>query len=126
MDRAGLTCAYKFKLDSLRDDARGYPAARRFREAAAERACFESAAGDAALPPSLFRAANVARDRLAEGFLVAPLRALAESRSACFRACSEVVPLFGGASFTPARRAFESPIAIACFVDRAPCFPSRI
>jgi hypothetical protein len=31
----------------------------------------------------------------------------------------------GGESFTPARRAFDSPIAIACFVDRAPCFPSR-
>jgi len=26
---------------------------------------------------------------------------------------------------TPARRAFDKPIAIACFVDRAPCFPSR-
>jgi len=32
----------------------------------------------------------------------------------------------GVRSFTPARRAFESPIAIACFVDRAPCFPSRM
>jgi hypothetical protein len=31
----------------------------------------------------------------------------------------------GDGSFTPARRAFESPIAIACFVDRAPCLPSR-
>ncbi len=46
--------------------------------------------------------------------------------SACLRVLSEVVPLFGGASFTPARRAFESPMAIACFVDRAPCLPSRI
>jgi hypothetical protein len=31
----------------------------------------------------------------------------------------------GEGSFTPARRAFDSPIAIACFVERAPCFPSR-
>ena len=33
---------------------------------------------------------------------------------------------FGAASFTPARRAFDSPIAIACCDDRAPCLPSRI
>src|SRR6185369_2133098 len=26
---------------------------------------------------------------------------------------------------TPERRAFDSPMAMACFVDRAPCFPSR-
>jgi hypothetical protein len=26
---------------------------------------------------------------------------------------------------TPARLAFDSPIAMACAVDRAPCFPSR-
>lgn len=31
----------------------------------------------------------------------------------------------GRGSFTPARRAFDKPIAIACFVERAPCFPSR-
>jgi hypothetical protein len=30
-----------------------------------------------------------------------------------------------GGSFTPARRALASPIAIACFVDPTPCFPSR-
>jgi hypothetical protein len=32
---------------------------------------------------------------------------------------------FGDGRFTPARRAFDSPMAIACFVDRAPCLPSR-
>jgi hypothetical protein len=26
---------------------------------------------------------------------------------------------------TPARRALDSPMAMACFVDRAPCLPSR-
>jgi hypothetical protein len=31
----------------------------------------------------------------------------------------------GDGSSTPARRAFERPIAIACFVERAPCLPSR-
>jgi hypothetical protein len=31
----------------------------------------------------------------------------------------------GGGSFTPARRAFDKPMAMICFVDRAPCFPSR-
>ena len=29
-------------------------------------------------------------------------------------------------TFTPARRAFERPIAIACFADLAPCLPSRM
>jgi hypothetical protein len=32
----------------------------------------------------------------------------------------------GGASFTPALRAFDNPIAIACFADLAPCLPSRM
>jgi hypothetical protein len=31
----------------------------------------------------------------------------------------------GGGSWTPARRAFDRPIAMACFADWAPCFPSR-
>src|SRR5690606_13477747 len=34
-------------------------------------------------------------------------------------------PPFGGGRSTPSRRAFERPIAIACFGDRAPCLPSR-
>jgi hypothetical protein len=37
----------------------------------------------------------------------------------------DAFPFFGGLSGTPARRAFDNPIAIACFVDRAPCLPSR-
>jgi len=32
----------------------------------------------------------------------------------------------GRPSFTPARRAFDKPMAIACFVERAPCLPSRM
>jgi hypothetical protein len=35
-------------------------------------------------------------------------------------------PAGGGPSLTPALRAFESPIAITCFVELAPCFPSRM
>jgi hypothetical protein len=32
----------------------------------------------------------------------------------------------GGLRSTPARRAFDRPMAIACFVDRAPCLPWRM
>ncbi len=38
---------------------------------------------------------------------------------------SEVFPLAGGGRSIPALRAFESPMAIACFADRAPCLPLR-
>ena len=38
----------------------------------------------------------------------------------------EAVPLRGGGSLTPARRALDKPMAIACLVERAPCFPSRM
>jgi hypothetical protein len=44
---------------------------------------------------------------------------------AALRLVSGVAVEGGVGSFTPARRAFESPIAIACLVDRAPCLPSR-
>jgi hypothetical protein len=38
-----------------------------------------------------------------------------------------LVPAFVpcGGSSTPARRAFERPMAMACLAERAPCFPSR-
>src|SRR5205085_830268 len=42
------------------------------------------------------------------------------------RVFSETRPLAGGGSFTPDRRAFESPMAMACLADRAPCLPSRM
>jgi hypothetical protein len=41
------------------------------------------------------------------------------------RVRSDAWPRFGGFSLTPERRAFDKPIAIACFVDRAPCLPFR-
>ena len=45
---------------------------------------------------------------------------------ACLRVRLEAVPFFGALSFTPARRAFDRPIAIACFALFAPCLPSRM
>ena len=85
------------------------------RAAAALLACFDSDRFDAAACPSRFNARVLAADRLADVFFAPLLVPFAEA-----------VPAFGGASFTPARRAFDSPIAIACFVDRAPCLPSRM
>jgi hypothetical protein len=97
-------------------------AAERFWEAV--RACRDKALGEAASPLSRWSAFNVACDRLAEGFFSES--AFSKSRCAFFRVASEVLPGFGGANCTPARRAFESPMAMACFVERAPCFPARI
>jgi hypothetical protein len=94
----------------------------RFR--AAVRVWRDSASGVAAAPLSRWRAFNVARDRLGDGFF--PESAFCRSCCAFLRVASEVLPGFGGANFTPARRALERPIAMACFVDRAPCFPARI
>lgn len=75
------------------------------------RACRESEFLDAADRPSRLRTPVIARERFAEG-----LRFVA----------SVVFPLGLGPSFTPARRAFDKPIAIACLVLRAPCLPPRI
>jgi hypothetical protein len=101
-----------------------FPHARR--RAAACFACFERADLKADDRGSRFNASRRARERLAEGFVFLPLLAFSKSRSACSRVASGVVPFSGGGSLTPARRPFESPIAIACFVERAPCLPSQI
>jgi hypothetical protein len=93
---------------------------------ATARACVPKAACDAADRPSLFRAFVVARERRREGVPCLPPRPRFNSRSACARVFDDVVPFFGGGSFTPARLAFERPIAIACCGERAPCFPSRM
>jgi hypothetical protein len=91
---------------------------------AAVRVCRDNASGEAAAALSRWRAFNVACDRLAEGFF--PESAFSRSRCALRRVASEVLPSFGGANFTPARRALERPMAMACFVERAPCSPARI
>src|SRR6266699_698130 len=95
------------------------------RLAAALRACRDSACFVAALCPSRLRAFNVARERVVEGLLLEELFPLRVSRWACSRVFFDAVASVGDASFTPARRALDSPIAIACFVERAPCLPSR-
>lgn len=92
---------------------------------ALERACLESAADDATLCPNPVSRAFVARERRGLGRFSGCFPR-SRSRAACFRTPSAAVPLRGAASLTPARRALDSPIAMACFVERAPCFPSRM
>ena len=101
-----------------------FPRARRLRAACF--ACFDRAALEAAERGSRFNASRRARERLAEVFAGLPLWPFSRSRSARFRVASETRPLFGGGRSTPARRAFDRPIAMACFADRAPCFPCRM
>jgi hypothetical protein len=98
-------------------------AAERFRDAVC--ACFDSCAVDTAERPSRFRALRAARERFADAGRLCPRRPWLESRSAARRVRADVVPSLGGGRSTPDRRAFESPMAMACFVERAPCLPSR-
>ena len=70
-------------------------------------------------------AALEARERRLAGLRAPPFLPLARSRWAWRRVRFDVCPLRGGASGTPARRAFDRPIAIACLAERAPCLPSR-
>ena len=102
-----------FRALALRDDA--------LRRRAAVFAWLESAPFDAPLRPSRFSAFDDARDRRADGLPV--FRPRRDSCAAFFFVAAE--PVFGLPVFTPARRAFESPMAIACFALFAPCFPLR-
>ncbi len=63
-----------------------------------------------------------ARARFADGRLWLPARRCADF---ALRLVDSLALGGGDGSLTPARRAFESPIAMACVADRAPCFPSR-
>lgn len=87
-------------------------------------ACRERLFRDAAERPSRLSAVEVARERLADGRRLRPDCPFARSRCACLRVRADAVPFFGVPSFTPERRAFDSPMAIACLVERAPCLPS--
>jgi hypothetical protein len=69
-------------------------------------------------------ARDVARDRVAD-VRFRP-RLPARLADAALRFVLAFALAGGRGSFTPERRAFESPIAIACFVEVAPCFPSRM
>jgi hypothetical protein len=87
------------------------------------------------------RQADARRRRVLAAFWADRLREAADRRRAAFVACRDsafvdttlrpprdlagVLRLGAGGSFTPARRAFDNPIAIACLVERAPCLPSR-
>ena len=64
----------------------------------------------------------LARDRRGAGFARRPAARLAD---AALRLVVAFALAGGRGNFTPARRAFDNPMAIACLVDRAPCFPSR-
>ena len=87
-------------------------------------ACLDNAPLDAERRLSRLSARFVARDRFREGFLRRPARPFARSRFAWrFVRCG---PRFGGGNFTPALRALDRPMAIACSGERAPCSPSRM
>jgi hypothetical protein len=94
--------------------------ARLGRRRAAPRACLDNAVRDA-LWPARFNAFRTARARRGDGRCARPARA---ADLALFLVDALALRP-GGASFTPARRAFDRPIAMACFVERAPCLPSR-
>jgi hypothetical protein len=78
----------------------------------------------AAALPSRRKAFDTARDRFADGRRFCERDALAV---AVFAArFVRALPVFGAGTLTPARRAFDRPIATACLAERAPCFPSRM
>jgi hypothetical protein len=70
-------------------------------------------------------APSVARERSCETFRRVPVPAFARSRAAWRRTAPEAFPFLGTGSLTPARRALDRPIAIACWTDLAPWTPSR-
>jgi len=96
--------------------------AARWREAAPRvladlRAWRERLCLDAAECPSLFKTPEIARERVLDARFVLLCFPLRRSRFAFLRTCDEALPFLGACSFTPALRAFESPMAIACLVD---------
>ena len=93
---------------------------------AAARAWRDKARCDAAERGSFLSRRFAARERAREGFFRLVLAARFNSRLAWRRVFFDVVPFLGGGSFTPARRALDNPMAMACFAERAPCSPSRM
>jgi hypothetical protein len=93
------------------------------RRRAALRACRANAFRVAAPRASRLSAALIARERVAAGRL-RPRRPARAAYSALFFVRAFALA-GGGGSFTPARRALERPMAMACFVERAPCLPLR-
>ena len=97
----------------------------RVRFCAAERACRDRDFLDAADLPARLSAPWLALERRRDVCPVV-LRPAANARLALLRAFPGTVPFFGGVRRTPARRALDKPIAIACLVEPAPCLPCRI
>jgi hypothetical protein len=86
-------------------------------------ACRDNARRDAALRPSRFSALVTARERRVDDLA----RFFAVVVADCaLRFVLDLAEDGGGGSFTLDCRAFESPIAIACLDERAPCLPSRM
>jgi len=85
---------------------------------AADFAWRDNARRDAPERPSRFSAPFTARERFAEGRL---FRLELRWDLSFF---ADALPFGAGGNFTPAFRAFESPMAIACFGLRTPCLPS--
>src|SRR5262249_3688156 len=110
-----------FVATALRADAERLAALRR---PAAECACRDNAAGDAAACGSRFHGGSGGGGRLGGP----PPRAGAGPGclAAFLRVSADVLPALGGGRSTPALRAFDSPMAMACLLDRAPCLPSRM
>jgi hypothetical protein len=109
-----------FVRAAFRADARRSAAERRFADAFA---CRDNAADDATRRLSRFNAWTLARARRLDG---RERRLALRLAVAALRFVEALALRGGGPSLTPDRRAFERPIAIACLVDRAPCFPSRM
>jgi hypothetical protein len=105
---------------AFRADARRADAGRR---RAAVLAWRESARFDAGRRLSRFNARLTARARRGDARRAPRRPARLAAAALCF--VFRLAEAGGAGRWTPARRAFERPIAIACFVDRAPCFPSR-
>jgi hypothetical protein len=98
----------------------------RRRRAAAALACRDSACFEAAARGSRFSRSRDARRRLAEGRGTRVPFPISLSRCAERRVVSLACPALGVGNGTPARRALDNPIAMACLVERAPCFPRRM
>ena len=89
-------------------------------------ACRDKAVFEAACRPSRRSRRAMAFDRAAEVRFAFLFRPLARSFFAALRVRAGASPFFGAGNLTPARRAFDKPMAMACFADRAPCLPSRM
>jgi hypothetical protein len=93
------------------------------REAALRLACPDKAPRLAVFVDSRFSARETARERDFDVFFAVDF--FLPALLSCWAFLLREAGPFGACSFTPARLALDSPIAIACFGERAPCLPSR-